>query len=276
MNPTGGSDDLLVRARSVLLDALIALDAHRDSVVVIGAQAIYLHTGSGTVAVAEATKDSDLGIDLRTLGDDPLIQEAMTRAGFHHDPLAGQPGSWLSPGGIPVDLMVPDAIAGKGRRSVQAPPHDKRALRRAVGLEAAVVDNAVMTIRALAADDDRVVEALVAGPAALLVAKMHKLGERQETPDRLVDKDAYDVYRLLVAIATDELAAALVRLLADELAGDVTRAALDFLSEMFVSADGAGSFMAGRAEELVGDPAVVAAACAALAGDLLAAVGRRL
>jgi hypothetical protein len=196
----------------------------------------------------------------------------MSRAGFHHDPLAGQPGSWLSPGGIPVDLMVPDAIAGKGRRSVQAPPHDKRSLRRAVGLEAAVVDNAVMTIRALAADDDRVVEARVASPAALLVAKLHKLGERQQTPDRLVDKDAYDIYRLLVAISTDELAAAHVRLLADELAADVTRAALDFLAEMFGNADSVGSFMAVRAEELVGDPAVVAAACAALAGDLLAAV----
>jgi hypothetical protein len=272
MNPTGGSDDLLVRARSVLLDALIALDAHRDSVVVIGAQAIYLHTGSAPVAVAEATKDSDLGIDLRTLGDDPLIEEAMSRAGFHHDPLAGQPGSWLSPGGIPVDLMVPDAIAGKGRRSVQAPPHDKRALRRAVGLEAAVIDNAVVTIRALAADDDRAVEARVASPAALLVAKLHKLGERQETPDRLVDKDAYDVYRLLVAVPTQDLSAALVRLLADNLAGEVTRAALDFLAEVFGSAAGVGSFMAGRAEELVGDPAVVAAACAALAGDLLAAL----
>ncbi len=275
MSPTGGSDDdLLVRVRSVLLDALIALDAHSDSVVVIGAQAIYLHTGSATVAVAEATKDSDLGIDLRTLGDDPLIEEAMTRAGFHHDPLADQPGSWLSPDGIPVDLMVPAAIAGKGRRSVEAPPHDKRALRRAVGLEAAVVDNAVMTIRALAADDDRVIESRVAGPAALLVAKLHKLGERQGTPDRLVDKDGYDVYRLLVAIATDELAAALVRLLADELAGDVTLAALDFLAQLFGNADSTGSVMAGRAEELVGDPAVVAAACAALAGDLLAALGR--
>jgi hypothetical protein len=272
MNPIGGSDDLFVQARSVLIDALVALDPHRDSVVVIGAQAIYLHTGSAPVAVAEATKDSDLGIDLRTLSDDPLIEEAMTRAGFHHDPRADQPGSWLSPGGIPVDLMVPDAIAGKGRRSVEAPPHDKRALRRAVGLEAAVIDNAVMNIRALAADDGREVEARVAGPAALLVAKLHKLGERRETPDRLVDKDAYDVYRLLVAVPTQDLSAALVRLLADGLAADVSRAALDFLADMFGNADAVGSLMAGRAEELVGDPAVVAAACAALAGDLLAAV----
>jgi hypothetical protein len=43
---------------------------------------------------------------------------------------------------------------------------------------------------------------------------------------------------------------------------------------MFGNADGVGSAMAGRSEELVGNPAVVAAVCAALTGDLLAAVGR--
>lgn len=274
MNQTGGSD-ALVLARSTLLDALIALRQHRESVVVIGAQAVYLHTGSVQVAVAEATKDSDVGIDLRTLGDDPLIDEAMRRAGFHQDLVHGQPGSWLSPSGIPVDLMVPDAIAGSGRRSVQAPPHDKRALRRAVGLEAAIVDNSQMTIRALAAEDDREVEARVAGPAALLVAKLHKLGERQErAPERLVDKDAYDVYRLLVAVPTEAFRSALTRLLTDELAGNVTNAAINYFAELFGMVDGVGSIMAGRAEELVGDPAVVSAACAALAGDLLASIGR--
>jgi hypothetical protein len=277
MNSTGDGDaDLLIRARSVLLDALIALKAHRDSVIVIGAQAIYLHTGGAAVAVAEATKDSDLGIDMRTLGDDPLIEEAMRKAGFDQDPTAGQPGAWLSPDGIPVDLMVPDSGAGKGTRSVQAPPHDKRALRRAIGLEAAVVDNALMDIPALGSENDRVVEARVAGPAALLVAKLHKLGDRQQTPSRLVDKDAYDIYRLLVAVSTEELSRELVRLLADAYAGEVTLAALGFLGELFGSADSVGSVMAGRAEELVGDPEVVAAASAALAGDLLIALGREV
>lgn len=246
---------MFVQARSVLLDALIALEAHRESVVVVGAQ------------------DSDLGIDVRTLGDAPPIEEAMSGAGFYQDPLAGQPGSWLSPGGIPVDLMVPEAIAGRGRRSVQAPPHDKRALRRAVGLEAAVVDNAIMAIHALAGNDDRVIQARVAGPA-LLVAKLHKLGERQQTSNRLVDKDAYDVYRLLLTIPTDELATATAHLLADELAGDVTRSALTFLAQLFGTADGIGSVMAARTEELVGDPAMVAAACAALASVPLAAANR--
>lgn len=49
MNNSGDAD-LLVRARAALLDALDALADHRDAVVVIGAQAIYLHTGGAAVA----------------------------------------------------------------------------------------------------------------------------------------------------------------------------------------------------------------------------------
>lgn len=47
---SNGAGDLLVQARSALLDALTALWEHRDSVVVIGAQAIYLHTGAVSLA----------------------------------------------------------------------------------------------------------------------------------------------------------------------------------------------------------------------------------
>lgn len=275
MSSTGGSDELLVQAREVLLDALVAIEAHRSYVVVIGAQAIYLHTGSAPVAVAEATKDSDLGIDVRTLGDDPIIDDAMRRGGFFQDLEAGQPGAWLSPDGIPVDLMVPHAIAGRGRRSVEAPPHGGRAFRRAVGLEAAMVDNAEMPIPSLVSGDLRQVTARVAGPAALMVAKLHKLGERHErAPQRLVDKDAYDIYRLLVAVPTSVLAGAIARLLADDFAGEVSRVAMEHLAALFAQSDGTGSVMAGRAEEFVGDPAVVSAACAALTGDVLAALGR--
>jgi hypothetical protein len=68
MNPPGASD-LLVQARSALLDALEALREHRDAIVLIGAQAIYLHTGRADIALAEATKDSDLALDMRNLAD---------------------------------------------------------------------------------------------------------------------------------------------------------------------------------------------------------------
>ena len=270
----GDNDHLLVRARSVLLDALTALAEHRDSVIVIGAQAIYLHTGAAPIAVAEATKDSDLAVDVRALRQDPLIDAAMEHAGFFLNPVSRQPGAWMSPDGIPVDLMVPEAIAGgSSRRSAVHPPHNKRSMRRAIGLEGAVIDNAEMLIAPLSLDDHRRLKAKVAGPAALLVAKLHKVAERRETPNRLIDKDAHDIYRLLVAISTQQLADALRRLLIDDLAGDATKQGMVYLQELFAEGPGAlGAQMAARAEEGVGDPEVAGQASSALAVDLLAAI----
>src|SRR5919197_1184089 len=119
--------------------------------------------------------------------------------------------------------MVPAALAGEGgRRGARIPPHSRRATRRTPGLEAAVVDHAPMTITSLDPNDTRAAELEVAGPAALLVAKLHKLGERRDTPERLLDKDAHDIYRLLIATDTATVAAAFARLQTNELAGSVT------------------------------------------------------
>jgi len=114
----------------------------------------------------------------------------------------------------------------------------------------------------------------VAGPGALLVAKLHKIGERDEDGgDRLVDKDAHDLYRLLIAIDTAELAEVVSRLRQDAFAGPATDEALGYLDDLFAAGPEAiGSAMAGRAEAGVGEPAVVAASVAALAGDLLRAI----
>lgn len=270
-----GADEALVASRKALLDALEALEPHREALVLIGAQAIYLWTGGAPVALAETTDDSDLAVDRRLVPDDPLLEEAMTEAGFHRTVRNAQPGSWISPDGVPVDLMLPDSMAGEGgRRGARIPPHSKQAARRAVGLEAAVVDNRSMSVRSLDPEDYREYEVRVAAPAALLVAKLHKLGERQGMRDRLLDKDAHDLYRLLVAIPTQELAEGLARLKADPLAGNVTADALELLRELFAGGtDAPGSLMAGRAEEGVGDPDVVAASVAALAGDVVTAMG---
>jgi hypothetical protein len=271
-----GDADLLTAARAALLDALGALQPHLHAVVVIGAQAIYLHTGGAVVALAETTKDSDIALDTRVLSDTPLLEDAMHQAGFHLDPSFPQPGSWLNDDGIPVDLMVPDSLAGAiGRRGARIPPHSKHAARRATGLEAAVVDHAPMHVAALDPSDSRICKVNVAGPAALLVSKLHKIAERADTPDRLVDKDAHDLYRLLVAIPTDQLATALWGLQADPLASEVTRRAIELLDELFATGPEAlGSMMAGRAERGIGDPAVVSAAATALAGDLAATLRR--
>jgi hypothetical protein len=270
MNTTGDSE-LLTAARSALLEALEALRAHIEAVVVIGAQAIYLHTGRGTVALAEFTKDSDLAIDVRGLAPHPLLEAAMTAAGFQPNEASRQPGSWLSRDGSPVDLMVPESMVGKvGRRGARIPPHSRLATRRAAGLEAAVVDHTRMIVPALAAGDDRTCRVNVATPAALLVAKLHKLGERTASPSRLVDKDAHDIYRLLVACTTSELCSALVRLRRTSVSERATVQALSHLHDLFANGpDALGSRMAGRAEEGVGDPPTVSASVAVLAQDVL-------
>lgn len=274
MSPAGGND-LLIEARAALLDALAALDAQRDAVIVIGAQAVYLHTGAAQVALAEATKDSDLALDPRRLLDEPLLESAMRFAGFIPH-LSGQPGAWMSPRGIPVDLMVPEELAGagsRGARGARIPPHSRHASRRAVGLEAAIVDNSHIDIDALDPGDFRVYTARVAGPAALLVAKLHKIGERTGAPDRLVDKDAHDIYRILVAVPTAQLASTLRTLGADPISREATDRALEYFDRLFATGPHAiGSTMAGRAEEGIGDPEQVALAVSLLASDALDAV----
>lgn len=269
-----GDANLMVAARSALLDAMVGLAAHRDALILIGAQAVYIHTGDAPVALAEATKDSDVAIDPRVLGDEPLLDAAMREVGFSPDLLHPQPGSYFNQAGIPVDLMVPESLAGakrQGARSARIPPHPKRSARRAEGLEAALVDNELRTIEALDPSDHRVVEMRVAGPSALLVAKLHKLGERQATPNRLNDKDAHDVYRLLVTIPTERLTAGVSALLEDDLSAAATRTAITYAQEMFATGGTElGAEMAGRAEQLVGDPDGVRAATLALMDDLLA------
>lgn len=266
--------DEVSSARTGLLDALQALDAHLDALVIVGAQAVYLHTGSTVIALAEFTTDGDIAIDPDLLSSEPRVEKAMRSAGFTPDPRQSAIGSWISPRGVPVDLMVPEAVAGPGRRGVRVPPHDPKAMRRSRGIEAALVDSTKMVIRAIdTTDDARRVEVSVAGPASLLVAKTHKIHDRVGTPSRLDNKDTHDVYRLLRAVGTDVFVEAIQNLLKEDVSAEVTRDALGYLRELFAQgARARGSVMAGAAEEIVGNPAAVAESVALLAQDLLAAL----
>ncbi|WP_280420856.1 hypothetical protein [Nocardia carnea] len=263
--------DLLVRVRSVLLDALAALADHRGAVIVVGAQAVHLRTGGIAVALAETTKDADVAIDSRHLGRDPRVENAMRAAKFAP---SAQPGSWVNPEGIPVDLLVPEKLAGQApakARGSRLPPHDNRSMRRTKGLEAAVIDHSEMPVRALDPADVRAITARVAGPTALLIAKCHKIYERIGAPvHRINDKDAHDAYRLFQATDTEILRDTIVELLDNDVSADITRQALPMLDELFAAGpDAYGSAMAGRAEEGVGEPEQVAVAVSYLAADLI-------
>ena len=113
---------------------------------------------------------------------------------------------------------------------------------------------------------------LVAGPAALLVAKVHKIAERTTgTADRVSDKDALDVLRLLQATDTAKLAARLVELSDDTVSAEVAAEAVSRLAPLFGSPDAVGIGMAIRAAGPSAEADVISASFATLVSDLLAA-----
>lgn len=266
----GVLDRLYVRARAALLDTTDALGVHLDAVVLVGAQAVYVHTGRADLAVAEYTTDADFAISPVELAAAPLLDDLLTEAGFTS---REHPGSWLSQQGVFVDLMVPEALAGRGSRGARLGPHGKRAARRAKGLEGALVDRDKQTISSLDQADSREIRMWVAGPAALLVAKVHKIAERVDAHDRVRDKDALDVFRLLRAVDTDVLAGRLRSLLADDLSHSVTEEALGLLPVLFGGPDRSGTQMAVRAAGTGEDPATIAGSMTALVDDLRTSLG---
>ncbi len=141
------------------------------------------------------------------------------------------------------------------------------------GLEGAVVDADVMRVGALGSADARFFDIRVAGPAALLVAKVHKIGERQGK-DRQVDKDALDVLRLLRGTQTLELASRYQRLLADTRSAEAARVGRALLRAQFAMRAGPGVEMAVRSAGPLANAEELSASCEALAGDLIAALGR--
>ncbi len=257
-------DPYYVAARRVLLDALEDLVEHRDAIIVVGAQAVYLRTGAANVGVAEYTTDGDLAVASDMLADNPLLEDVMS-ARFDHarrgPSEAEEPGVWtraVDVDGerikIPIDLIVPEGIAPPGgSRGARLGPHGKRAARKAPGLEAAIIDSGVLTIEALEARDRRSIASRVAGPTALLIAKAHKINDRlaqDDRPDRLIDKDASDVYRLMLATPPERINEVLPKLLDDPRIAGPAQRGLEMLRAQFGARRGPGVEMAVRALRL--------------------------
>lgn len=265
-------DPLVVLARRALLDALEALGPQRDAAVLCGAQAIYLHVGDADFAVSPFTTDADIGLRIDNLLPDPALGEAMQKAGF----TAGvQPGIWISPDGIEVDLLVPDSQGGGGKRGARlGEPHGSRAARKVRGLEAVVVDYARQEIPSFDLEsDNRSLEVAVAGPAGLLVSKLHKVAERADVGGRrLKDKDALDILRLLQGVPLQVMKAGFSKLMADRLSQSVTVEALEFLRRDFGVAGATGLSMIVRGLAGLEDPDVASASCMALVEELLETV----
>jgi len=260
-----------VQARAVLLEALEGLGAHRDAVVLVGAQAVYLHAGAADFATAPTTTDADLALIPGRLADEPAVVDAMRAAGFV---LGDQPGRWLGQGGIAVDLMAPQALCGgsSSHRSARLqPPHnDKMTARRTLGLEAAVLDNDVRVIAALDAEDSRSFKIKVAGPAALVVSKVIKIAERRGQSRGQKPKDGLDVLRLLRAEKdVPGLARSLRALVSNELSSEVAKQAVDELRVLALEPDDLLPTLAAEAEAVFGNSDEIKMSMVALVDELL-------
>ena len=220
-----------VEARRALLDALELLVDQLDALVLVGAQAVYLHAPASIAQQETYTTDSDLAVDPDLLAEVPDVGQVLLDAGYT---LRENPGTFYSSDGIPLDIMVPaGALPPSSRRTAPLPGQNRSTARRTVGLELALIDTVPMRLAALDTSDPRNVTIRVAGPAALIVAKLTKLEERMggPRPDRILTKDAADVLRLLRHTDSTAIGTRLRTLASDSTAAPVIQTSLAFLRE---------------------------------------------
>lgn len=254
-------------ARKALLDAIGALAGQSHSLILVGAQAIYLRVGQVDIDIniAPTTTDADLALDADLLTPIPNLSAALHTAGFS---TGAQPGTWTNREGISVDLMVCPHQSGRtspAARDARLGEHghpEARTARITPGLEPALVDHDQMTLIALDEGDPRTVVLNVAGPAAMLVAKLTKLRERLDDrrtgrPDRTKPKDVIDIFRLLVGTSIDELRTGVARHGNSPEAARISRQAMDFVGDD-LRRPGGSEIRTIFAAEVAGDPVQLA------------------
>jgi len=227
--------------------------------VVIGSHAVHERTKHIWIE-STGTKDADLAVVPALLASEPQIDAMMRKAGFSPlKELGGEPsrrfrnqtGLWgkgFADDGTPVaevDLIVPAALASGSRRQA-ASGHGSEATRTAPGIELATLDRDLLPIESFTNGSVR--DAWVAGTTALLCAKAFKLGERSKERDtfrpdgslgrdRVMPKDAGDVWRLMAASDPAEVAGTFSRLCLDKTVGDVAVRGKAYLRAMIMSND---------------------------------------
>ena len=245
-------------ARRVLLDALEALCAHIDSLILIGAQAVYFHINDPNLSKGAYTKDADLIIESNKIAEEPKIGESLKKGGFELDEQGG-PGHWIKSiqsdkkeRSIPVDLMVPSSLLERNsRRQAKLKGHEGKVARKVDGTECVLIDKEPKVISSFEPDTNlREYSVNIAGPTSLIVAKLFKIYERavlSKDQSRLNNKDALDIYRLLQIVDTDLVVQDFNRFLEDSKAKKTAEEGLNYLSELFGSRGAIGVKMLSEA-----------------------------
>ncbi|GAA1874372.1 hypothetical protein GCM10009715_21350 [Paeniglutamicibacter psychrophenolicus] len=201
----------------MLIETIGALAPHLDALTIVGAHAVHVWVQEmwGPIDM-EATRDGDLVINPVFVAEEPKILELMASIGME-PALEDRPGiygygserdmAWEQR--TTIDLLVPAVYAGKKGRTAKIAGQDK-ATTQSYGLELAVHDRILTKLSTMDTQPSISAKAYVAGPAALLVAKAHKIHERlaelERHPDRLRPKDSGDVALLMMVTRGDEVA----------------------------------------------------------------------
>jgi hypothetical protein len=231
-------------SRHLLIKAVNALSVLEKAITIVGAHAVHVWVQNvwGPVEM-EATRDADIVLNPSFVADSPKIIELLQEIGI-------EPASRDRPGiyglsterALPwaarttFDVLVPETYAGSGRRAARI-VGQKNAASRAVGLELSLWDRHLMEL-AMIDDPKKSIEVFVAGPAALLVSKAHKVHERFEQvsirPERLRPKDSGDVALLMMVSDPKEVAAVMLRSIeAHPEIREVVTAAARWLQELY-------------------------------------------
>ena len=101
------------------------------------------------------------------------------------------------------------------------------------------------------------------------MAKLYKIADRTNQSDRIVNKDALDVYRILYSIPTDDLGARVAQLRGSDLSAKTTESAIAHLRELFAKPQASGCHMAVQAAGPLIDADTLTGSLVALTEDLL-------
>jgi hypothetical protein len=272
-----GANSTDVVARRALMGALETLQPHLDSLILVGAQAVYLNSNHIELPLAPTTSDADIAFDTRSLEVSPEIGKLLRAAGYSPNAMAANPGHWINIEEVPLDLFQPRILSNRSSKSRGADlgPHGRDVVRIIDGLDSALIDNSVLTISSFEAEDLRSYKMKVAGPAALIIAKTAKIGDRLLGSDeRLVSKDAYDVYRLLLATHTELLGQLFQKLLSNPISASESQIGLTAFTQLFAkSQDAPGNRLVAEAAKGIEDADLLMASSWALASDLVETLG---
>jgi hypothetical protein len=236
----GAPDPLYVRARAGLLDAVEALGLHRESVVLVGAQAIYLHTGDADLAVAEYTTDADFTL---SPGTSPMHLCSATSWALEDSRLGRTPAAGSAP---TVSISIPwfprrsPAPVGEPQCLVPTAGKPSAEQRGSKGpWSIATGEPSHRWMRPTRGQEQP--GSLVPAPSSSPRSTRSASASARKTA---CGKDALDVLRLLRAVATEDMADRRRGSARSSLPASVTAEALELLPSLFGEPNSDGVLMA--------------------------------